>query len=71
MMDIGLEAYFDGVNHDRLLVRMRKHVDAPDVFKLINHFLKGGVQVDDQKTSDHTRGAARRPLVAGFGQRGV
>jgi len=27
---------------------VRQHVDAPDVLKLINRFLKGGVQVDGQ-----------------------
>lgn len=35
VVDIDLEAFFDRVNHDRLMVRVRKHVDAPDVLKLI------------------------------------
>ena len=48
VVDIDLEAFFDRVNHDRLMVRVRAHVDAPDVLKLINRFLKGGVQVDSQ-----------------------
>ncbi|MBK9442307.1 MAG: group II intron reverse transcriptase/maturase [Comamonadaceae bacterium] len=48
VVDIDLEAFFDRVNHDRLMVRVREHVDAPDVLKLINRFLKGGVQVDGQ-----------------------
>ena len=48
VVDIDLEAFFDRVNHDRLMVRVRQHVDAPDVLKLINRFLKGGVQVDGQ-----------------------
>ena len=48
VVDIDLEAFFDRVNHDRLMVRVRKHVDAPDVLQLINRFLKGGVQVDGQ-----------------------
>jgi len=46
VVDIDLEVFFDRVNHDRLMVRVRKHVDAPDVLQLINRFLKGGVQVD-------------------------
>ncbi len=46
VVDIDLESFFDRVNHDRLMVRVRKHVDAPDVLKLINRFLKGGVLVD-------------------------
>jgi len=48
VVDIDLEAFFDRVNHDRLMVRVRQHVDAPDVLKLINRYLKGGVQVDGQ-----------------------
>lgn len=45
VVDIDLEAFFDRVNHDRLMVRVRQHVDAPDVLRLINRFLKSGVQV--------------------------
>ncbi len=48
VVDIDLEAFFDTVNHDRLMVRVRSHVDAPDVLRLINRFLKGGVQVNGQ-----------------------
>lgn len=48
VVDIDLEAFFDTVNHDRLMVRVRSHVHAPDVLKLINRFLKSGVQVDGQ-----------------------
>jgi RNA-directed DNA polymerase len=48
VVDIDLEAFFDRVNHDRLMVRVRRHVEAPDVLKLINRFLKGGVQVNGQ-----------------------
>jgi group II intron reverse transcriptase/maturase len=49
LVDIDLEAFFDRVKHDRLMIRVRQHVDAPDVLRLINRFLKGGVQVDGQK----------------------
>lgn len=48
VVDIDLEAFFYTVNHDRLMVRVRSHVHAPDVLKLINPFLKSGVQVDGQ-----------------------
>lgn len=48
VVDIDLEAFFDRVNHDRLMVRVRQHVNAPDVLKLINRFLKGGMQVAGQ-----------------------
>jgi len=31
VVDLALEAFFARVNHDRLMVRVRQHVDAPDV----------------------------------------
>ena len=48
VVDIDREAFFDHARHDHLMVRVRQHVDAPDVLKLINRFLKGGVQVAGQ-----------------------
>lgn len=55
VVDIDLESFFDRVNHDRLMARVRKHVDAPDVLRLINRFLKSGVQTDGQRQAS-TRG---------------
>ena len=49
VVDIDLESFFDRVNHDRLMVRLHQHVDAPDVLRLINRFLKGGVQIEGQR----------------------
>jgi len=67
VVDIDLEAFFDRVNHDRLMVRVREHVDAPDVLKLINRFLKGGVQVNGQKqatTQGVPQGGPLSPVLA-------
>ena len=67
MVDIDLEAFFDRVNHDRLMVRVRAHVDAPDVLKLINRFLKVGVQVNGQKqatTEEVPQGGPLSPVLA-------
>ncbi len=67
VVDIDLEAFFDRVNHDRLMVRVRQHVDAPDVLKLINRFLKGGVQVNGQKqatTEGVPQGGPLSPVLA-------
>ena len=67
VVDIDLEAFFDRVNHDRLMVRVRQHVDAPDVLTLINRFLKGGVQVDGQKqatTQGVPQGGPLSPVLA-------
>jgi RNA-directed DNA polymerase len=67
VVDIDLEAFFDRVNHDRLMVRVRQHVEAPDVLKLINRFLKGGVQVDGQTqatTQGVPQGGPLSPVLA-------
>ena len=67
VVDIDLEAFFDRVNHDRLMVRVRQHVDAPDVLTLINRFLKGGVQVNGQKqatTEGVPQGGPLSPVLA-------
>lgn len=67
VVDIDLEAFFDRVNHDRLMVRVRQHVTAADVLKLINRFLKGGVQVNGQKqatTQGVPQGGPLSPVLA-------
>ena len=67
VVDIDLEAFFDRVNHDRLMVRVRSHVPALDVLQLINRFLKGGVQVDGQKqptTQGVPQGGPLSPVLA-------
>ena len=67
VVDIDLEAFFDRVNHDRLMVRVRQHVDAPDVLRLINRFLKGGVLVGGQcqaTTQGVPQGGPLSPVLA-------
>ena len=49
------------------MVRVRQHVDAPDVLTLINRFLKGGVQVDGQcqaTTQGVPQGGPLSPVLA-------
>jgi len=67
VVDIDLEAFFDRVNHDRLMARVRKHVGASDVLRLINRFLKGGVQVGAQclaTTQGVPQGGPLSPVLA-------
>ena len=46
VVDCDLEAFFDGVNHDLLMVQLKaKHQDPP-LLRLINRYLKAGVQED-------------------------
>ena len=47
VVDCDLEAFFDGVNHDLLMEQLKvKHHD-PQLLRLINRYLKAGVQIDD------------------------
>lgn len=45
VVDIDLEAFFDRVNHDRLMARLKRHCPDRDLCRLINRYLKAGVQV--------------------------
>lgn len=55
VVDLDLEAFFDRVNHDRLVARLKCHVPDAALLRLINRFLKAGVQVGDH-TEATTRG---------------
>ena len=55
VVDLDLEAFFDRVNHDRLIVRLEQHVPDAALLRLVNRFLKAGVQVGDH-TEATTRG---------------
>jgi len=46
VVDCDLESFFDGVNHDLLMEQLKvKHGD-PQLLRLINRYLKAGVQID-------------------------
>jgi RNA-directed DNA polymerase len=45
VVDLDLEAFFDRVNHDRLMIRLKQHVPDTALLRLINRFLKAGFQV--------------------------
>jgi group II intron reverse transcriptase/maturase len=55
VVDLDLEAFFDRVNHDRLIVRLKQHVPEAALLCLINRYLKAGVQVGEH-TEATTRG---------------
>ncbi len=54
-VDLDLEAFFDRVNHDRLISRLQRHVDDTALLRLINRFLQAGVRVGE-RTEATTRG---------------
>jgi len=47
VVDLDLEAFFDRVNHDRLMSRLKQHGPDAALLRLINPFLKAGVRVGD------------------------
>jgi len=48
VVDLDLEAFFDRVNHDRLMARLKRHSPDRPLFRLINRYLKAGVQIDNR-----------------------
>lgn len=46
VVDIDLERFFDTVNHDRLMARMKETVVDKRVLRLVNKYLKAGVMVN-------------------------
>lgn len=45
VVDMDLQAFFDRVNHDRLMARLKSRGTDADLLRLINRFLKAGVSV--------------------------
>ena len=46
VVDIDMAKFFDRVNHDRLMARMKQRVSDKRVMRLINAYLKSGVMVN-------------------------
>jgi len=46
VVDIDMEKFFDTVNHDRLMARMKTEIVDKRVLRLVNEYLKAGVMVD-------------------------
>ena len=46
VVDVDLESFFDRVNHDRLMARLKRHCPDAALLRLVNRFLKAGVSVD-------------------------
>jgi group II intron reverse transcriptase/maturase len=46
VVDIDMEKFFDTVNHDRLMARMKQRISDKRVLRLVNTYLKAGVMVN-------------------------
>ena len=67
VVDLDLEAFFDRVNHDRLVARLKSHVADPRVLRLINRYLKAGVRVGEEieaTTRGVPQGGPLSPVLA-------
>lgn len=67
VVDLDLEAFFDRVNHDRLMVRLRQHVADPALLRLINRYLKAGVCIGERiepTTMGVPQGGPLSPVLA-------
>jgi group II intron reverse transcriptase/maturase len=67
VVDMDLQSFFDRVNHDRLMARLKTRTPDADVRRLINRFLKAGVVVDgklEATTTGVPQGGPLSPLLA-------
>jgi len=67
VVDLDLEAFFDRVNHDRLVARLRRHVPDRTLLRLINRYLKAGVRVGEETeatTEGVPQGGPLSPVLA-------
>ncbi len=55
VVDMDLQAFFDRVNHDRLMARLKHRCPDLDLLRLINRYLKAGVRIGEH-TEATTRG---------------
>ncbi|MCL5979165.1 MAG: group II intron reverse transcriptase/maturase [Gammaproteobacteria bacterium] len=67
VVDTDIEAFFDRVNHDRLMVRLKQRTNDPALLRLINRYLKAGVSVDGSvqaTTQGVPQGGPLSPVLA-------
>jgi group II intron reverse transcriptase/maturase len=67
VVDIDLERFFDTVNHDRLMARMKGNVKDKRVLRLVNEYLKAGVMVNGVVADNETgvpQGGPLSPLLS-------
>ncbi len=67
VVDIDLEKFFDGINHDRLMQRLSKGIGDKRLLRLINAFLKAGLMeggLVEQRTAGTPQGGPLSPLLS-------
>lgn len=67
VVDVDLEKFFDRVNHDILIDRLRKRIDDAGVIRLIRAYLNSGIMTGDvvqQRQRGTPQGGPLSPLLA-------
>jgi RNA-directed DNA polymerase len=67
VVDVDLEKFFDRVNHDILIDRLRKRIDDAGVIRLIRAYLNSGIMDDgvvQQRDQGTPQGGPLSPLLA-------
>lgn len=67
VVDMDLQAFFDRVNHDRLMARLKKRCPDTALLRLVNRFLKAGVSVGghiEPTTMGVPQGGPLSPVLA-------
>ncbi len=67
VVDIDLKSFFDQINHDRLMNRLRNSISDKRLLKLIHKFLRAGLMKDGfetQRVSGTPQGGPLSPLLS-------
>lgn len=67
VVDIDLEKFFDKINHDRLMSRLKKGIGDKRLLRLINNYLKAGMMSEgliEQRTAGTPQGGPLSPLLS-------
>jgi len=62
VVDIDLSKFFDRINHDRLIYRLKEHIQDTRILKLIGMILRGGIMIDGVKTPSEEGSVQGSPL---------
>jgi group II intron reverse transcriptase/maturase len=67
VVDIDLSKFFDRINHDRLIYRLKGYTNDSRVLRLIGMILRGGIMIDGIKTPSEegtVQGSPLSPLLS-------